>query len=70
MRHRSGSLAMIGGTPRYPLSSSQSSVEADSWRSHDTSLIESSSCMDVFLNAVASGEKKSERAAALRELID
>jgi hypothetical protein len=71
MRHRSGSLATIGGTPRYPSSSSRSSAEVDSWRSHDMSLIEFSSCIHVFLNAVASREKKkSERAAALRELID
>ena len=53
MQHKSGSLAMIGGTPRYPSSSSRSSVEADSRKSHDTSLIEFSSCMDVFLNAKA-----------------
>ncbi|KAE8125896.1 hypothetical protein FH972_020661 [Carpinus fangiana] len=58
MRHRSGSLATIRGTPRYSSSSSRSSAEADNRRSHDTSLIEFSSCMDVFLNVVALGEKK------------
>ncbi|KAF4356684.1 hypothetical protein G4B88_009661 [Cannabis sativa] len=47
--HRIGSLAAIGGKPRY--SSSRSQAEAETRRSQETSPIEFSSWVDVFLKA-------------------